>query len=44
MNAKIVDPGQDTLRFNGTGYLSGVYFYQLNTVTFSETKKMLLLK
>ncbi|MDZ7624827.1 MAG: T9SS type A sorting domain-containing protein [Ignavibacteriaceae bacterium] len=36
--------GTYEVEFRGTGLPSGVYFYQLKTNSFIETKKMLLLK
>ncbi len=37
-------PGVFEVSFNGTSLSSGVYFYKLNIGTFTETKKMMLLK
>lgn len=37
-------PGVYEVEFNGSKYASGVYFYKLETETFSETKKMVLVK
>lgn len=36
--------GTHTVSFNATNLASGVYLYRLETSTFSETKKMLLIK
>jgi hypothetical protein len=36
--------GFHTVTFNAAGLSSGIYFYRLTTATFSETKKMLLVK
>ncbi|MDH3268939.1 MAG: YCF48-related protein [Ignavibacteria bacterium] len=36
--------GEYEVEFNGNGLTSGVYFYQLKTVKFIETKKMILLR
>ncbi len=36
--------GTYSVRFNGDGLASGVYFYRLTTVDFVTTKKMLLIK
>ncbi len=36
--------GNYTVTFSGTGLASGIYFYQLQTDNFIETKKMVLLK
>ena len=38
------DAGYYSIEWNGSGYASGVYFYQLNAGTFSETNKMVLMK
>jgi Secretion system C-terminal sorting domain len=36
--------GEYEVKFNGTGLPSGIYFYQLRTGNYIETKKMVLLK
>ena len=36
--------GKHRIVFNGTEYASGIYFYQLITSSYNETKKLLLLK
>ncbi len=36
--------GNHSLSFNAGSLSSGVYFYRLNTATFTETKKMILIK
>ncbi|MCF8413333.1 MAG: T9SS type A sorting domain-containing protein [Melioribacteraceae bacterium] len=36
--------GWHTIKFNGSNYSSGVYFYKLTSGSFSDVKKMLLLK
>jgi hypothetical protein len=38
------DAGVHTVDFDGAKYSSGVYFYRISTVGFSETKKMMLVK
>jgi hypothetical protein len=38
------EPGYHTVEFNAASLPSGVYFYQLKTQNFVETKKMLLIK
>jgi len=40
----IQDAGSFIIRFDGTNYPSGVYFYRLETEAFVETRKMMLLK
>jgi hypothetical protein len=36
--------GNYNITFNASGLASGVYFYKLTALEFSETKKMLLIK
>jgi hypothetical protein len=36
--------GTHTVQFNAANLASGIYLYRLETSTFSETKKMLLVK
>jgi hypothetical protein len=36
--------GENEVEFNGANLPSGIYFYQLKTANYSETKKMVLLK
>ena len=36
--------GTYEVEWNGSNYPSGVYFYKLETESFSETRKMVLLK
>lgn len=40
----IKQPGNYTVKFDGTKLPSGVYFYKLQSHNFSETKKMVLIK
>jgi predicted esterase len=37
-------PGQHKIKLDGTNLTSGIYFYQIKTANFIETKKMLLIK
>ena len=37
-------PGQYTVTFNAQKLATGIYFYQLNAGTFTQTKKLMLLK
>jgi hypothetical protein len=39
-----IKPGTYEVEFDGTNYPSGVYFYNLITDAFTETRKMVLLK
>jgi hypothetical protein len=41
---KVLEAGSHTTTWNATGRSSGVYFYQLETKTFSKTMKMLLMR
>ncbi len=41
---EIKSPGKYRVEFDGTALTSGVYFYELKTKNFSQTKKLLLLK
>ncbi len=41
---EVKQPGYYEAKFNGAGLPSGVYYYRLFTGTYSETKKMLLIK
>lgn len=43
VNEKLA-PGQYEYTFNGSGLNSGTYFYKLTSGSFTETKKMLLIK
>jgi hypothetical protein len=36
--------GTHTIEFDATSLPSGIYFYQLQTPNFTQTKKMILLK
>jgi len=39
-----LEPGKYNIEFNGSSLSSGVYYYQLRSGNFSETKKMILIK
>jgi len=39
-----LSPGSYQLKWNGEGFSSGVYYYELRSGNFAETKRMLLLK
>lgn len=39
-----LNPGTYEVEWNGSNYSSGIYFYRLKTESFSETKKMILIK
>ncbi len=41
---EVKNPGTYELSFDGSNYSSGIYFYQLKTGDFEETKKLVLLK
>ncbi len=43
MDSKL-SPGYYEVQFNGNRYASGVYFYRISAGTFSQVKKMVLLK
>lgn len=40
----LLQSGMHEAQFNASGYASGVYFYTLKTMEFTDTKKMLLLQ
>lgn len=40
----VKSPGSYEIRFDGTDLASGMYFYKLSAGTFSDTKKMVLIK
>jgi hypothetical protein len=37
-------PGQYQIEFDASNYSSGIYFYKMLSETYSETKKMVLIK
>lgn len=39
-----LEPGKYKYKFEGQNFASGIYFYQLKTGTFSQVKKMVLMK
>jgi len=41
---EILKPGTYEVEFDGTNYPSGVYFYRLEIDSYSETRKLMLLK
>jgi len=36
--------GDHTVAFDGSALASGIYFYSIETATFGQTKKMILIK
>ena len=44
INNRVFSPGTYSVSFNGTSLSSGIYFYQLITDNFMETRKMILMK
>jgi hypothetical protein len=43
-NFGVLEAGRHTVGFSGSNFATGVYFYRLETPSFSQTRKMLLLK
>ncbi|MEZ4822379.1 MAG: T9SS type A sorting domain-containing protein [Ignavibacteria bacterium] len=43
VNEKL-SPGSYTVKFNGDGLASGIYFYSFKVNGFTETKRMILIK
>jgi hypothetical protein len=41
---ELKDAGYYSLKFDGTNFASGVYYYKLIAGNYSETRKMILLK
>ncbi len=41
---KVEQPGSYSVTFSASGLASGVYFYRLDAGTFTETKKLLLIR
>ncbi|NIS17908.1 MAG: T9SS type A sorting domain-containing protein, partial [candidate division Zixibacteria bacterium] len=39
-----LDAGVHTIQFDASNLSSGMYFYRLNTESFTESKKMMLVK
>ena len=39
-----MDPGVHEVKFNASNLSSGVYFYRIQAGTFTETKKLLLVR
>ena len=40
----IMTPGKHTVKFDGTGLSSGIYFYKITAGNYSDIKRMLLIK
>jgi hypothetical protein len=38
------EPGYYEVKFDGTNYASGMYFYKIEAGNFTDTKKMILIK
>ena len=38
------EPGRYTIEFDGSNLASGIYFFRLESLNFSNTKKFILLK
>jgi len=38
------DPGKYSISFNGENLSSGIYFYKLETLQFTDVRKMILVK
>ncbi|MBM4167018.1 MAG: T9SS type A sorting domain-containing protein [Ignavibacteria bacterium] len=44
LNNEQLEEGEHEVQFDASGLTSGVYFYKLSTPTFSQTRKLLLMK
>ena len=44
INNEVVSPGTKEVSFNGSNLSSGIYYYTLRTGSFTDTKKMMLIK
>ncbi|MBM4167218.1 MAG: T9SS type A sorting domain-containing protein, partial [Ignavibacteria bacterium] len=44
LNNEQLEEGEHEVQFDASGLTSGVYFYKLTTPTFSQTRKLLLMK
>jgi hypothetical protein len=44
ITSEVFEPGRHIYNWNAEGYASGVYFYKLQTESYSKVNKMMLLK
>ncbi len=40
----VIEPGEYSVQWDASGSVSGVYFYRLQSINFSQTKRLILLK